>query len=968
MRKRGVVLAVVIILLLSFSLTIFAADPVMSIEKKLNDQKVLALGKIVNAAYSAGCDAGVDKDCWYDGDGGMTGGSNIAIENNRVAITLDSVTYSSITTGNGDYQCNNVADDLNSLGNKGPAGGCFVGLIDEDDTSDDGAVGYASKGAVLDYQYKHIAWSGRYTACDSDDANDAKKGLVEAVFRTAADANGPMYLCAEDSQWHICKDDQSEDNPVYYGTYSYGEENSLYNCSANERDVVTWIKVPGVDNDHDFYTDLEGDCRDSPATDPEFCKEITAADCSGDVGALKYASCAVCINPGQTERGGDGIDNSCITGKTGGDVLNVDDNMDLSLYQDVCNQEFEFSPESSEQNRCCGDDGIKDVGAVINTLSGEYLCLNKQEGEKEWKWVSAGVNKFKVFTINKIAEKPYDVVSNGEKWKACSASTEGRLPTSDFFPEGKGRFYCSPTDDEAIWADCAKISENGVKQRTVGQGVFDLMPFVKDTSIHFSSQGGFTAYEELYGKRYPSFAGYDYLDVYFQFTDESLKEGAGLYLDAWSTRGKIATENVMGYVINGATLVGKKTYHAQIPVQGWRDVTIISFIPVKTTVDLKNVHVAKEGNDPVCAGNLWLDSLDAEDLSVEEGQMCTALGLTWLGDTANDPSLRCCGNTAGEYGVGDGKGCWNSQSVESGQRTTNIQFELTYGKGEWTYGTTAQSMSADVVISSPTGSKTIPCPSSGSQSVSSPQPTKLCEVEFKLSQFKDATLINVDGGRAYFVDPLHPEAYDESSTYLRYDDLLSLGEEKNMFYVMAIADTLTQTYSFNPTIKETLTYSCDSSPCRIPLKGTPPYTIRNVFPQKYDLYFVTSIDGQEVRTLIDKEKTVYAPNGWVEITSVLLQVLFEGTAFLGCGDVTSFGDAPLMSEKMCFAQKVDTDGFYCDPFGNWKNDELPMTSYDAENNIQLIPGAVHQPEDRNHTSSLVFGRNLLENPMLSLTK
>ncbi|MBI2102847.1 hypothetical protein HYT55_03340 [Candidatus Woesearchaeota archaeon] len=964
MRKRGLLIVLVIVLLISLTINISAADPLMSIEKKLNDQKVLALGKIVNAAYSAGCDAGSDDDCWYDGDGGMKGGENIVVDNNRVAITLDVVTPSTIITGHGEYECDNVGDDLNALGNKGNSQGCFVGLIDKDSGDyDDGAVGYAAKGTILDHQYKSVAFAGRYTACDDDDANDAKKGLVEARFKTGG-VNGPMYLCSGDSQWHICKDDRGEENPPYYGTYSYGEGNSIYNCSANEQDVVTWIKLPGVDNDHDLYTDLAGDCRDDPTNDPQFCKVITTADCSGEVGALKYASCAVCINPSQPERGGDGIDNSCTTGKTGDSVLTVDDNMDLPLYKEVCNQEFEFSPESSEQNRCCGDDGIRDVGAVINTLSGEYLCLNGQEGEKEWKWISAGVNKFTIFTVNKIAERSYDLVSNGERWKACSASTEGKLEASAFFPNDAARFYCSSTDDEAVWADCAKVSENGIKQRTVGQGVFDLMNFVKDSSIHFSSQGGFTAYEMIYGKRYPSFAGYDYLDVYFQFTDETLEEGVGLRLDAWSTKGKIATENVMGYVINGASLVGKKTYHAQIPMQGWRDVTIISFVPVKTTLELKNVHLSKKGNDPVCAGNLWLDSLDAEDLSVEEGQMCTALGLAWLGDKVEDPSLRCCGNTAGEYGVGDEKGCWNSQSVDIGQRMTNVQFELTYGKGEWTYGTTAQSISADVVISSPTESKTVHC----SQTVDSSQPTKLCEIEFSLSQFRDATLINVNGSRAYFADPLQPEAYDESSTSLKYDDLLSIGKEKSIFYVMGVADTLTQAYSFNPSVTETLAYSCDSSPCRIHLKGVPPYTIHNNFPQKYDLYFVTGVDGKEIRTLIDKEKTVYAPDGWLEVDAVPLQVLFAGTAFLGCGDTTSFGAVSLVSEKVCFAQKVDTDGFYCDPFGNWKNDELPMTSYDAENNIQLVPGIVHQPGDRNHTSSIVFGRNLLENPMLSLTK
>ncbi|MBI4151946.1 hypothetical protein HY496_03160 [Candidatus Woesearchaeota archaeon] len=504
------------------------------------------------------------------------------------------------------------------------------------------------------------------------------------------------------------------------------------------------------------------------------------------------------------------------------------------------------------------------------------------------------------------------------------------------------------------------------------------MPFLDPltkTSIQFYNPAGST-YQEIYGTRYPSFQGYDYLDIYFQFTDDSISPGANVKMEAWSTSGKIESINVLAYALNGAVVENAKTYHVQIPISGWRDVTLISFTAIPSTVhfEIKGVHLGKAGDDPVCAGNVWLESLDAEDPSVDT-KMCEALGLAWLGNAAPDPSLRCCGNTAGEYGVGDGKGCWNSLSIqETGKTVNTVQVELTYGKSSWSYADAPQDVSATLtqtrqqrnddggVTEEPSTS-----PYYGSISGSSPQ--KIGEVVFIKSGFVSATLSEIYGGKAYLFDPIHPEDVDEEMVTVTYDDLEA---EKTKYYVMATADTLTQTYLYDPSVTEIVTYSCSSSTCTFPLKGVPPYTIKNLYPQKYDLFFVAKDhDGQESRTFIPSSKTVYAPDGWLEVQNLPSQVLFTGKEFLGCGDIAFLGDVPLMAKEMCFAQKLDstiTSGFYCDIWNGWQSDSLKATTYDAENNIQFLPDVFQKPEDRNHTSSIVFGRNILVNPMLDLTK
>jgi len=823
------------------------------------------------------------------------------------------------------------------------------------------------------------------------------------------------------------------DDVKYYGALTHANNKVYNctdhdYTSKTKTDIVTWRELPGDDKDNDGITTEMGDCQDNPALDPPICAEREDPTECG----VKYASCASCINSGATEICGDGIDNSCRTGVKDLAALNINDDCDLKAYQTECKVNFDSLPDpksSVEANLCCGDDGIKDLGTTIKAKSGNYICLNKdlvktgtgavpdtvgqswstpapvstppvsspaggasspaggttpaETNLGTWKWVSAsGDAKFTIYTIKKPGEQAYDVASSGEDWQQCSTSSEGKM-TSIFDQENGDKFYCYASGDQWSWAECCSKEGsctkdgttekiNGVKVRQAGEGVFNLMPLLKadKNSIPFGQPGGFfstegtTDYEKIYGQNYPSFVGYDYLDVYFDFSGDTIEAGTGLQMEVWSTTGKVASENVLSDVINGATLQAKKVYHAQIPVLGWRDITLITFKITPTTVplEIKNVQVVKKDTNPICSGsNTWLNDIDEKDQAIEEGKMCKDLGLTWLG---NEAVNRCCGDDQSEYGVGAKGGCWNSQGVTAGQTMNDVKVELTYGKGEWVYD--SDSIPVSATFQQTTYSADAPSIEEKTD-IKSSLPVKIDEKEFTKTNFKEATLTNIKNAKIFFFNPLDdPTSMDEEKTTVKYDELKA---EKTVYYIMAKADTLKQTYTYNPSITETLTYSCTTTTCTFPLKGSPPYTVKNLFPNKYDLYFVNVVDGKETRTFINPEKTIYAHDGWLEADNLPQQVIFNGTAFLGCGDTTALGTVAITNEKMCFAQKTTTDGFYCAPDYDWKKDALPTMIYDKDNKLQpLNPEVLLKPEDRNHTSSIVFGRNILLNPMLDLTK
>ncbi len=1116
--KRGVLVVLVLVLIVSLSTAVFAVGG------ELNSVRHIALGVSAEAPTAKfGCDYDSDDgfDCWKDTNvpnSGLYDADNVEYhsegDGERAVLTVGPVDT------NFEKDCPALKKYTQAPPLQKEVKGCNV-VVSEHDLAagddDDTGFAYIKQGIVLNRNERPIWDSENHYAsevvCGNDDGQQA---IDHALFRAESD-----YLCSADNYWHECKDDLSNikknddgtpnfDDVAFYGSLIHANTKA-YNCSEwdystnptkpTKTEIVTWRELPGEDKDGDGVTDKLGDCQDDPTMDPAICLEREDPTECG----VKYTSCASCIHPpltsDETEVCGDGIDNVCMAGAKGKDVFNVNDDCDLKAYQNECKVKFASLPDPQSNNKlnlCCGDDGITDLGEKIKGKSGNYLCLKKDQAlvslgngadiatieadkwsDADWRWVRAsGDAKFTIYTIKKPGEAVYDVASDGGDWQQCSVGSEGKMG-SQFDKENGDKFYCYASGDQWSWAECCSKEGsctskdiNGIKIRKAGQGTLDLMSLLntEKNDIQFGQPGGFfssedtTLYETIYGQQYPSFGGYDYVDIYFDFSGETIEAGTALQMEVWSTTGKIASENVLANVVNGATLQTKKVYHAQIPVSGWRDITLITFktTPTAVPVELKNIQVVKKDTNPICSGsNTWLNDIDEKDEAIEEGKMCQDLGLTWLG---NDAVNRCCGDDQREYGVGSKGGCWNSQGIVSAQTVNDVKVELTYGKGEWMYDSTPVEVSTKVEIrisefqlSLLTDIGGVKCEDKGnfkicytdkanvkptdltviggnlfkhiggfnpfdlpvdlssngytcqlletytfcydnsidlkdklfylknnqiniksfttsvtttppySETITSAIPTKIDEITFTKTNFIEATLKDSTGGKVFFFNPLDdPTNMDEEKTTIKYEDLT---QEKTVYYIMAKADTLKQTYNYNPSTTETLTYSCTTSMCTFPLKGSPPYTIKNVYPAKYNLYFVNIVDGKETRTFINPEKTIYATSGWLEVDNVPQQVVFNGTVFLGCGDTAALGTVPVVSQNMCFAQKTTTDGFYCAPDYGWKKDALPTMIYDNDNQLQLLsPEVLLKPEDRNHTSSIVFGRNILLNPMLDLTK
>ncbi len=244
---------------------------------------------------------------------------------------------------------------------------------------------------------------------------------------------------------------------------------------------------------------------------------------------------------------------------------------------------------------------------------------------------------------------------------------------------------------------------------------------------------------------------------------------------------------------------------------------------------------------------------------------------------------------------------------------------------------------------------------------SATSPVKLGEFLANKSNFVSAK-VSSPNGKVYLLNPLEPE---DEFTELSPGDLMG---DLTTFYVMGESEEIERDYQYSYQT-ENLTFSCFGETCKIPIKGDPPYTIKNPHPQDYDLYYVNSVNGKELRVLIDKEKKIYARDGWLEAKRVPQQILFAEGEFWECGDNSTtnnkIGEAELLSQTYCGVKS----GSYCDKETGWSNVSLPLMKYNELN--VLLPSETMEsisPSVRNHSASVVFGRNFLFNPWLGMVK
>ena len=407
---------------------------------------------------------------------------------------------------------------------------------------------------------------------------------------------------------------------------------------------------------------------------------------------------------------------------------------------------YSWLPDAPDGEKCCGDDGLEDFTMTYDSeqFSGEHMCLNKNmvggeipaeawTCEGEWCWVNAQNAKFKILTIKKPLEQPYDLLSNGQ-WHNCSKTeeegTQGISSSSSVFEPSDikkaNRFYCYQEGNRWSWADCPSETgadlQNGVKGRAKGDGLFALP--VKKSDTGNSRSVDFSGYTTFYGNKARfDLAGYDYLEFYVQFTGEDkLVVPAELKLTIQGPKQGNSyityyEENVLSYADNNPLLEKGRFIHIKVPLpsDGFLGVSGIKFDSVENPIEIRNVFLSNEGPDnPLCSGEnsdqsgqtAWFTNLDfygsrnykAKDLCNELYSQPAGAGNAWLGNDV-EAERRCCGNSKNEYFASGekGLGCWNSQPIAHRGKTMNVEvkvgyeessIKITYPKAMFSWSTT----------------------------------------------------------------------------------------------------------------------------------------------------------------------------------------------------------------------------------------------------------------------------------------
>ncbi len=482
------------------------------------------------------------------------------------------------------------------------------------------------------------------------DGHDGGCALHTYNFRNVDTAK----LCADDHLWHACGVEGT------IGTVSWAND-ILYNCTLDELGVATWEQID-TDVDHDGYISSQ-DCDDDPRGESAACSELeTRDDCAND--PLKYAACAICINPGAVEICGDNINNDC-----GGvdafenrneDEGNTPDN--CNLFEAGCEQTTirtagaeEGEPETGIDQRniydesfswtdteeggyCCGYRGIEDLGQIVTSPEGggQRICLNKNielvgregdlscDGEENWCWATATTESFHIFTVKKPGEEAYDVVSNNNKWIECQEQEGMRdisAPDTVVDPddiEKANRFYCYQEGNRWSWADCRNPQEateealNGAaKLRGPGDGLFafqlDQLEPTDSVSINLED-----VYEPYYEQSSVNFASIDDLSLEFfvRFTTlEQLPADVILNIFGPEQNGERAiyySQPVLGYAVNTPLLEPNRWIHVKVPLPEMVGVTLIRFdvAPAggRNIMEIRNVYLNSATAPKLCSG------------------------------------------------------------------------------------------------------------------------------------------------------------------------------------------------------------------------------------------------------------------------------------------------------------------------------------------------------------------------------
>ncbi len=583
------------------------------------------------------------------------------------------------------------------------------------------------------------------------------------------------------------------------------------------------------------------------------------------------------------------------------------------------------------------------------------------------------------------------------------------------------RYVCSNLGDRYSWVECIPPTEEGdnpgIKLREVGDGLYKLplsdnvvfldalstendQYYSQDT--HFEYGADFTNFThvEFFVELQDSFEAPLFVNMRVVGYQES-DQGDLIYFDG----------PILGYTQNAPLLAPDYKIRIEVPIGNWLNVEQIQFYTEGSDVnDVLISHVALVGgsSDAICSGyetktedhDSWLEDLDFSQngIGVSGKLACNArygteIQNAWLGgvDEVDDDAAYCCGNAQGEYYAGPTTtdesapplGCFNSQVigldetamiVEYTVEHSEIEFDVTYPPQEFEFDGEPYTITAD----------------------NSPMP--LSEPE----QYVKSDLL--DGVDSYTF-PVLPS--DNSEIELYY---FLPGTQKNkrlsfeivqesripeLFDLQIIAETAaftteTEEVRIDDPLLTTFTNTCLQDECYFALPGIPGqgadggYRITNKHPELYDMYFVSGPNAED-QTLITQEEQRFDEPGNIRVTKISQQVLYTQTddayEFIACNPAEYIPlEVPLAAnEGIC----MSAGSHFCAPqtedflINSWSDASLGRYGYELEGYQEgdtLQPKSCDDPdsqdvpcsvEDRNHTTGIVPGRNMITNALFT---
>lgn len=523
-------------------------------------------------------------------------------------------------------------------------------------------------------------------------------------------------------------------------------------------------------------------------------------------------------------------------------------------------------------------------------------------------------------------------------------------------------------------------------------------------------------------------------------------------------------ENVLGYVTNNPFFSDQSWMHVKVPLKEFQGVTKIKISTDEPNlIGVRNIYLSKEGEESLlCSGedsekySSWLSNIDQLQAQnpISGEKLCTELygSTAWLGKEVTSDSLRCCGNNLQEYYSGPSKetegkkyGCWNSQPIADKETIMNVEFkinsmekdlELVYLLTPVSYTISlkgsgfvkANKIDSATIISSwdelDEDPEVIFCLKDtescvqwkdGSVDISPEVYQSLIQFSSKPQQIKELYYVKADHFDTYsgsysgevtldYVNDKVKLYFMDAHTGKKLGKSFQMGELSspglNTVYVLAEYYSITKKENPDKPIENTLNYPCNQAECWYPLPGNPSYTITNLHPNFYELYFVSLNEQGKAEPdyeLITPDNSKFDKPGNILAKKVAQQVLFvnppeeslEATAeseepgFYGCNaaDYVSaqldqnLPTCSILAGKFCSSSQdqVTPSGERYTTINTWSGESIEQVGYDIigteieetknyfENLILQLKPQPHLTTERNFTATVLPTRNFVPN-------